>query len=471
VYSLWEKCAQAVKVYPRLILSSAFIDEEKFTNIPKYIVTTESYPVEIIYHTKTFSPHSQDLYLDLAQIISEYHLKEEDINSHFLVFAPGKGEIDKIIRHLKQADNMLVLPAYSNLEKSDLDKIYDEVTNKRKIIIATNIAETGITIENIGMVFDSLLEKRAETSSIGGLRMVTTKIAKSSAEQRKGRTGRTKAGKYYVMTTREDFEKLEPTRKDEIERVPITDVIMSLVAVGLDPITVIKKLTSEKKENAFNILQYLKLIEYNVQYMITEKGNFVSNFEMSVYNSASLYDILKNIPVAPLHAAAILTMIDMVDQTYFYFPPTPAGKSTREHRLEYRSKFNKYFGETDIHVFANIWNDLMNTIGGLIAFTENKRNVWNIITGWTQANSLNNKQIKEMLKSLISTLTVLFRLGFIIYQDLQSSLIPVDDVITKIRPVLATNYDKFSLRLIQQKNKDYLKYVSLEQSGRRQNET
>jgi len=461
IQSLWERCAQMVKVYPRLILSSAFIDEQKFPNIPKYTVSTKSFPVETIYHSKTFSPNNQEVYLDLANKITEYHL-QEPINNHFLVFAPGKAEINKIMRQLKVMDNAAILPAYSNLERSDLDKIYDNVSNVRKIIIATNIAETGITIENVGMVFDSLLEKRAETSSIDGLRMVTTKIAQSSAEQRRGRTGRTMPGKYYVMCTEEDFAKLERSRPDEIERVPITDTIMSLVSVGLDPLTVIKKITPEKKEKAFNVLQYLKLIEYDRQYIVTEKGNFISNFEMSVYNSASLYDILRNIPVAPLHAAVILTMIDMVDQTYFSFPPTPADKTTRAFRLEYRSKFEKYLGKTDIHVFGNIWNDLMNRIGGLISFSTNEKKTWIVVDSWCRDNSLNGRQIKEMLKSLLSTLTTMTRLGSVMYQDLQSSLMDVNDVINKIRPVLAVSYDGFSLRLKEGENKNFLNYIRLE---------
>lgn len=462
IQSLWERCAQMVNVYPRLILSSAFIDDQKYPNVPRYTVSTKSFPVETIYHHKTFSPYNQEVYLDLANVITEYHLKEP-LTNHFLVFAPGKGEINKIMRQLKVMENAIILPAYSNLERSDLDKIYDDAPGKRKIIIATNIAETGITIENVGMVFDSLLEKRAETSTIGGLRMITTKIAQSSAEQRRGRTGRTLPGKYYVMCTEEDYSKLERTRPDEIERVPITDLIMTLVTVGLDPLTVIKKLTSEKKEKAFNVLQYLKLIDYDRQYVVTEKGNFISEFELSVYNSSSLYDILNTVPnIQPLHVAVLLTMIDMVDQSYFHFPPTPADKTTREFRLEYRSRFEKYKGSTDIHVFGNIWNDLMNKIGGLISFSTNDKRTWILVSAWAQENGLNNRQIKEMLKSLLTTLTTMSRLGYVMYQDLQSSLMDVNDVIDKIRPILAVNYDGFSLRLRDGDNKNFLNYVRLE---------
>jgi len=466
VYSLWERCAQMVKVYPRLIITSAFIDPLKFQNIPKYTVSTKSYPVETLFHHKTFSVHNREMYLDLANKIKEYHLKEPE--GHFLVFAPGKNEINKIIQQLKVIDDAIILPAYSNLERSDLDKIYGD-TDKRKIIIATNVAETGLTIEDVIMVFDSLLEKRAETSSIGGLRLVTTKIAHSSAEQRRGRTGRTKPGKYYPMCTEEDFKRLEKTRPDEIERVPITGLIMRLVGVGLDPLTVIKKLTIEKKESAFNVLQNLKIIEYDKQYKVTEKGEFVNKFEMSIYNSSSLWDIKEQqISVPVLHSVVILVMIDMVDQTYFSFPNTPSDMTTSEFRLKYRSKFEKYLGSTDVHVFGNIWNDLMNRVGGLVPFTVEGNNVntgkiWSIVMGWAQENSLNFRSIKEMIKSLFTVMSVMRREGFTFQTDLQSSIMNVDDVIDKIRPILAVNYDGFSMKLNDRsRNLNYPEYIRLE---------
>lgn len=529
IYSLWEYCAKStnednfIKKYPRVILSSAFINEEKFPGIAKYIVSSRSYPIETIYYGR--NPHPNNIYSDMVEMINEYHL-QEPIENHFLVFAPGMKEINSTVDMLESLDleNVEIIPAYANLETSDIEKIYENYPGKRKIVVATNIAETAITIEGVGMVFDSLMEKRAETSAIGSLRLVTDFIPRTSSDQRRGRTGRTKPGKYFVMCNEEKYLSLISTRRDEIERVPLTDTIMSLITVGLDPSLIIKKLTEERKTYTINELLRLKLIiKEDDKYYVTEKGRFIDKFDLSVYTSSTLYDVLhreivenktidniNNVASSSindnvvsstdkqtynvLHIAALLTLIDTYDPPYFRFKNPPKGfeGDIKEFKAEHKKKyFEKYRGATDIHVLCNIWNDLMDFSGGYDKLNEKKG--LKILNDWCNINSMNYRQVKEMLKKLKQVLFILgkvngnftkkFTIDYVILTDLQNSKIGwkedninvtsfstpelyekylkdknVENIsifINKIRDIMSINYSEFEMKMIGIHNTKY----------------
>jgi len=500
IYSLWEYCATSSqrddktsvgstsspqimrgksreeirysKRYPRVILSSAFIDDEKFPGIAKYTVATQSYPVQTIFHDEYIN--MKELYEELAEIVNEYHLTEP-LDNHFLVFAPGQKEIERVITWLNvlKIEDVELIPAYSNLETSDLEKIYQEYPDKRKIIVATNIAETAITIEGVGMVFDSLMEKRAETSAIGSLRLVTDIIPRTSSDQRRGRTGRTKPGKYYVMAKEEKYLSLIPTRKDEIERIPLTDTIMSLITVGLDPSIIIKKLTEERKKYAINELIRLELITMeddtsedikeedfssknlsSVKYKVTIKGKFVDKFDLSVYTSSTLYDVFetyktddKQQVIKPLHICALLTLIDTYEPPYFRFKPAPKGVDAKAFKEEYKEKyFEKYRGDTDVHVLGNIWNDLIEFAGGYDKL--NEKDGFRKLSDWSNKNSMNYRQVKEMLKKLRSVIFTLKKMGYVIHDNLENSKMNVPELIDSIRDIMFINYSEFRMKAI-----------------------
>jgi HrpA-like RNA helicase len=284
----------------------------------------------------------------------------------------------------------------------------------------------------------------------------------SSSEQRRGRAGRTKPGKYYVMATEREYSKLQKTRADEIERVPLTDTIMSLISVGLDPAVIIKKLSIERKTHSINELKRLKLIDFDTRYFVTEKGKFSTKFDISVYTAASLYDMLQKFcnvkvikdnittivnEIEPLHIAAILVMIDVYEPPYFRYPNTPKNVVPRDFKIAHRTKyFEKYRGETDVHVFGNIWNDLMDFTEGYDKL--NGAGGLKLASKWCDKNSINFKQIKELLKSLRSVVSNLRKMGYVIKDDLQNSKFHVNEVISKIKNIITHNYKEFEMQFI-----------------------
>lgn len=152
----------------------------------------------------------------------------------WLCFCPGKNEIISVVEDLrKKTKGTIVIPLYSSMDESELE--YDMVPplGMRKIIVSTNVAEASITIEGLTGVFDTLVEKSTIEGKNGGTMLTITNISKSSAQQRKGRAGRTVEGFCYRMCTEEFFNNLEQTRKREIQRVAPDGMILDLLARGL----------------------------------------------------------------------------------------------------------------------------------------------------------------------------------------------------------------------------------------------
>ncbi|MCK4822166.1 hypothetical protein KA005_40765, partial [bacterium] len=329
--SLYRQCAHSGIRVPRLVLASATLSEEMFPDAFRYTIDMNTpYQVEVNYHNKSYETGRDEMLDDLADIIKRYH-QNATIKGHFLIFVSGAREANHVIDRLDNVGNMLLLPAYSSLSSEDLDKIFNpSPTGTRKVVVATNIAETSITIEDIGMVFDTVEEKQAETSEAEGIRLDTKRISKASARQRMGRTGRTMSGHCYRMITREDFEALDDHRTPEIFRIPIYGQVLELLDVGLDPRTVLNKsgILESKLRTSIQMLSTLDMITPTLA--VTDIGHFAPNFPLSVRNSAVLWHWLSNdLPAFPI--IVMLALIDSYGPSYFYYPKKEKTQSMSEY--------------------------------------------------------------------------------------------------------------------------------------------
>ena len=107
----------------------------------------------------------------------------------------------------------------------------------RKVIIATNIAETSVTIEGVKFVVDAGLVKMKFFNVVSGIdALITCPVAKSSANQRAGRAGRTAPGKCYRLLTEQSFTGLDPFNTPEMQRTDITWAVLQLKALGIDDV-------------------------------------------------------------------------------------------------------------------------------------------------------------------------------------------------------------------------------------------
>ncbi len=159
-------------------------------------------------------------------------------------------------------------------------KIFDPLEQGvRKIILATNIAETSITINNIKYVVDSGFCKQRNYNPKSGLDYLQiTKISKNSSIQRAGRAGREAVGKCFRLYMDEEFESMEEFNPPEILRINLRNIILDLLAIGIeDPINFdfLDRPPKESFQRAFDELAIYKAIN-KATYSLTETGKKMS---------------------------------------------------------------------------------------------------------------------------------------------------------------------------------------------------
>lgn len=227
----------------RLIVTSATLDAEKFSayffscNI--FTIPGRTFPVEILY---TKQPESD--YLDAALItVMQIHLTEPE--GDILVFLTGQEEIDHACQCLfermkglgKNVPELIILPVYSALPSEMQSRIFEPAPpGKRKVVVATNIAEASLTIDGIFYVIDPGFAKQNVYNPKQGLdSLVITPISQASAKQRAGRAGRTGPGKCYRLYTESAFNnEMSPTSIPEIQRINLGLITLNLKAMGIN---------------------------------------------------------------------------------------------------------------------------------------------------------------------------------------------------------------------------------------------
>ncbi|PLW83420.1 ATP-dependent helicase HrpB [Kineobactrum sediminis] len=157
-----------------------------------------------------------------------------------LVFLPGQGEIQRLARLLARQPlpDTVVAPLYGGLPLQRQQQAIEPCApGQRKIVLATNIAETSLTIEGITTVIDSGLERQALfDSSTGTTRLATRRISRASAEQRAGRAGRLGPGHCHRLWSEEQQQRLAAQRTPEILQSDLAPLVLQLLAWGVyDP--------------------------------------------------------------------------------------------------------------------------------------------------------------------------------------------------------------------------------------------
>ncbi|GAB7361675.1 hypothetical protein MBLNU230_g1725t1 [Neophaeotheca triangularis] len=227
----------------KLIVTSATLDAEKFSNYfnqcPILSIPGRTYPVEIMYARE---PESD--YLDAALTsVMEIHLNQEP--GDILLFLTGKEEIDTSCEILTERMKALgkgipeleILPIYGALPSETASKIFEPPPEGgRKVVIATNIAETSITIDGIFYVVDpGFVKQSAYDAKLGMDRLQVTPISQAQAKQRAGRAGRTGPGKCFRLYTEAAFQsEMLPTTIPEIQRQNLANTILMLKAMGIN---------------------------------------------------------------------------------------------------------------------------------------------------------------------------------------------------------------------------------------------
>lgn len=227
----------------KVIVTSATLDADKFSEYfnqcPIFSIPGRTFPVEIMYSRE---PESD--YLDAALVtVMQIHLTEPP--GDILLFLTGQEEIDTSCEILYErmkalgptVPELIVLPVYSALPSEMQSKIFDPAPpGCRKVVIATNIAETSITIDHIYYVIDpGFVKQNAYDPKLGMDSLVVTPISQAQARQRSGRAGRTGPGKCFRLYTEAAFQsEMLPTSIPEIQRQNLSHTILMLKAMGIN---------------------------------------------------------------------------------------------------------------------------------------------------------------------------------------------------------------------------------------------
>jgi len=258
---------QALRDDLRLLVMSATLDVAALTELLPAAKLLESkgksYPVDIIYQPDNSK-------LPLFEKISRLVIQVFPNHQHdCLVFLPGAFEINKAADRLCQhfVDEVEVFKLFSELSKSEQQRaLLPHPAGKRKIVLATNIAETSLTIEGIEVVIDSGIEKKAIFQLNRGItHLQSQKISQASATQRAGRAGRLSAGTCYRLWSNEQHDRLAKQSTPEIMHSDMSSFILESAIWGSDvsALALQDHPSDAQLSQGFALLRQLELLDDN----------------------------------------------------------------------------------------------------------------------------------------------------------------------------------------------------------------
>ncbi|HRJ83726.1 MAG TPA: ATP-dependent helicase HrpB [Cyclobacteriaceae bacterium] len=220
----------------RILIMSATLDgqalSEKLT-APLISSEGKQYPVEVRY-----LGDEKDVYTSVYMARAIRKAMQEEMGD-VLAFFPGTGEIKRTLELLEQENiSALLFPLYGDLPfKKQQEAILPDPQGRRKVVLATSIAETSLTIEGIHVVIDSGLSRIPKFDPRSGLtRLETVRVTRDAADQRTGRAGRLESGVCYRLWSEATQRNLQPNRKPEILEADLSSLVLELAAWGITDI-------------------------------------------------------------------------------------------------------------------------------------------------------------------------------------------------------------------------------------------
>lgn len=269
-------CYQAQQVLRsdlRILIMSATLDGEKISSIfnraPIITSTGKQFPVVFQY-----IPSEKDVHISVATARAIRKALREQTGD-MLVFLPGAGEIQRVQTLLEtENSSALVVPLYGDLPfKKQQEAILPHPQGMRKIVLATSIAETSLTIEGITTVVDSGHARVPRFDPRSGLtRLETVRVTKDAADQRAGRAGRLGPGVCYRLWSEATHHLLQPSRQPEIMEADLASLILELANWGIQNLNELTWITSPPEgavKQARELLHTLEALENN---KVTARG-------------------------------------------------------------------------------------------------------------------------------------------------------------------------------------------------------
>ena len=223
----------------RLLVMSATLDVAPVArllgDVPIVASEGRAFPVTTHYERV---PHADRRSVE-GRVVATIQRALRDDDGGILVFLPGAAEIRRVelqLRELVDANRIIVAPLHGSLAGDAQDQAIEPAPpGKRKVVLATSIAETSLTIQDVGVVVDSGLARVPRFSPRTGMtRLETVRVTRSSAEQRRGRAGRVAAGVCHRLWTEIEQEQLLPRATPEILEADLAPLALELAVAGIE---------------------------------------------------------------------------------------------------------------------------------------------------------------------------------------------------------------------------------------------
>lgn len=341
----------------KLIITSATLDSSKFSqyfdNCPVFHIEGRTFPVKI-YYTKT--PELDYLEATIDTIIDVH---SNNPPGDILVFLTGREEIETCCETIIQkmgvlykADpnisELIVLPIYSAMPSEMQSRIFDPTPQgKRKVVIATNIAETSITIDGIYYVIDpGFVKVNAYDAKRSMDTLVTQPISRAQADQRSGRAGRTGPGICYRLYTKNAYSKeMTLNTTPEILRQNLSHTILMLKAMGIEDILNFGFMDRPKEEAILKALEELYILEaLDDNGKLTKVGKYMAYFPMEPMLAKTLIKSFE------FHCSyEVIEIISMLSVPDIFYRP----REKRELADKMKQRFDDYNGDhlTLLHIY------------------------------------------------------------------------------------------------------------------------
>ncbi|XP_011496009.1 PREDICTED: ATP-dependent RNA helicase DHX8 [Ceratosolen solmsi marchali] len=330
----------------KLIVTSATLDAVKFSQYffeaPIFTIPGRTFEVEVMY---TKEPETD--YLDAALItVMQIHLREPP--GDILLFLTGQEEIDTACEILYErmkslgpdVPELIILPVYSALPSEMQTRIFEPAPpGSRKVVIATNIAETSLTIDGIYYVVDpGFVKQKVYNSKTGMDSLIVTPISQAAAKQRAGRAGRTGPGKCYRLYTERAYrDEMLPTPVPEIQRTNLATTVLQLKTMGINDLLHFDFMDAPPVESLIMALESLhSLSALDDEGLLTRLGRRMAEFPLEPNLSKML--------IMSVHLQCsdeILTIVSMLSvQNVFYRPKDKQSLADQK-----KAKFNQAEGD------------------------------------------------------------------------------------------------------------------------------
>ena len=272
----------------KLLISSATMDAQKFAkyfdDAPIFNIPGRRYPVDIHY-----TPQPEANYLAAAvTTIFQIHITQP--RGDILVFLTGQEEIEAAELNLQETarklgskvPEMIICPIYANLPSELQSKIFEPTPPKaRKVVLATNIAETSLTIDGIVYVIDpGFVKENVYNARTGMESLVVTPCSRASANQRSGRAGRVAPGKCFRLYTKFAFHnELDDSTMPEIQRTNLNSVVLLLKSLGINDLMEFDFMDAPPAETLIRALENLYALgALNDKGALTKLGRQMAEF-------------------------------------------------------------------------------------------------------------------------------------------------------------------------------------------------